>query len=555
MSEESSPPQSKAHYAHFERFEPVFLLDLYDRHAEVARDIHQNSLRRFANDLTLEVDLVYMSAASPDREALDEMQKYDVVSSSTEISNIGIIGASGPARYQNVKMYQEYFDTHEMPVFVTVAGNNGETEMLQSPRVADFLRTSLVVGEASRDENNVPYVEKHSSQINPTLVSDSPFNHDHRYRLFAPPETLSGHEELIRDWLVDREITKRFNEALSQREVNGPLTDMEKISLHNVVSGVLEAEGYPQSDLVNEKIAHFLETPEDLHAIVMSEVSLNSGGVIDAQGYSTASDGTSFSTPELAGYVSGAHYEQLLRAEEGKPTLSKEEISALVKIATIDVEHREGENDVLHQFNNAANYSFSAPGGHGLFQPEMFRKLVDEAYERIESNPNIDRENVVVTMHGTSDFSKNATQKIELHSDLGNGNEIVMERSQLEFDLFSPSKSRSYFATVEKPDDDANAMPSRFESAHGAGPLSAGWLRQETVFGETLKGGENWSVSISDGHQAVIQNIDMTVYGFNKGGLMDQMMQYGKSLEAQYDVSPTAPEIDNASATLPAMKN
>ncbi len=45
-------------YAHFEKVEPSELLSLYERHGEVARDIHQDILRRFTGNDELTVDLV-----------------------------------------------------------------------------------------------------------------------------------------------------------------------------------------------------------------------------------------------------------------------------------------------------------------------------------------------------------------------------------------------------------------------------------------------------------------------------------------------------------------
>ncbi|MGH1377783.1 MAG: hypothetical protein ACRBB3_03080 [Alphaproteobacteria bacterium] len=190
-------------YAHYENVDFSELRQLYGRHGEVAREIHQNTLREFTGNKDLTVDLVRESTLQADGEMLDRMSQYDVISASTEIGMGAIIGNRGLADKNNIDLYRDRFSESDMPVYVVAAGNSGERGQTVQPRLADFSRNSLVVGEANVNEGE-PFVEKHSSKVNPSLVSDSPFNRGEKYQYFDTSPSLEGHEHLIQFWLVEK---------------------------------------------------------------------------------------------------------------------------------------------------------------------------------------------------------------------------------------------------------------------------------------------------------------------------------------------------------------
>ncbi len=53
-------------FAHFEHVAPTKLTDIYLRHGEVAREIHQDALRKFTGNDELTVDLRTLSPEFPD---------------------------------------------------------------------------------------------------------------------------------------------------------------------------------------------------------------------------------------------------------------------------------------------------------------------------------------------------------------------------------------------------------------------------------------------------------------------------------------------------------
>lgn len=520
---DSDPKPSK--YAHFENVAPTELRHLYERHAEVARDIHQNTLRRFTGNDTLTVDLVRESPVSPERETLDKMAQYEVMSASSELSHAGIIQSAGPADFGRAKMYRQYFADNEMPIFVGAAGNTAEYRVYDLPRVADFARTSLIVGEASYDETGKPYVESHSSVINPTLVSDSPFNRGEKYQYYNPSPSLEGYEHLITNWLVDREQIARAD-AFVQADPT-----MSRDAAMNKAAIEINQSNFINSEIVQAQVADFMASPEKLHALVMADIMKD--GTVDAKGFATGIDGTSFSAPEQAGYISGAHYEQEQRAQSGKPALTKEEISSIAKMATIDVDRVEGSDAIIEQYNNSADFDFSTPAGHGMFQPEMFRKLLDEAYVRLDRDPRIDRQAVISNMSAPID-NEVGTSLLDLNSDLKPEQKIIVDRTRLDFEFSVHGQPfPEHVALVKSTEHSMEAK--RFETGAG-GNIFTGWVRYENGFGETLTPDQNWNAYFPNGETTMIRDMDVTIYGYNQGGLMDQLMDYAKTIEPDYPV-------------------
>ncbi len=70
-----------------------------------------------------------------------------------------------------------------------------------------------------------------------------------------------------------------------------------------------------------------------------------------------------------------------------------------------------------------------------------------------------------------------------------------------------------------------------------------------------MDGDDKWKVRVLSGQDTKVSDVSMTVYGYNEGGLIDQMMDYAKSIEPKHDfkakVEEDAPKLsDEASAVV-----
>ncbi len=523
-------------YAHFENVEASSLLSLYGRHGEVARGIHQNILRDFTGNKDLTVDLIRANPLGADKAMLDQMSEYDVMSVSTEIGMGAVLHGTGLSDKNNVDLYRQHFEQEDMPIYVVAAGNSGQSQRTEAPRVADFSRTSIVVGEANVNDGE-PYVEEHSSRVNPTLVTDNPFNRGEMYQYYDTSPSLEGHEGLVQDWLVDKEFSRRFD-AFKIGE-GKDLDDSVIGEKYWEIKIQLDNEKYAESPAVQTQLKNFMDHPEQLHTLVMAEIREHKN--VDENGYTSEIDGTSFSAPEQAGYVSGAMYEQEQREAQNLPILMKEEISTLVKMATVDISLREGQDERMHTFNNAANFQFTGPGMHGVFNPEMFRNLLDEAYKKIENTPDIDRDPVTAVM--TADIKEQTGSiPVTIGFDKSVDQNIIVERTHLYMDYEINGLVPHHVAIKEGEDTVYNRLQTS-----GDGLDFTAWARTETRFGETLKPDDTWDVQILNGQDTKLTDLSVTVYGYNEGGLMDQMMDYSKEVLPQYmpksaEPTPVQPE-------------
>lgn len=525
-------------YAHFENVGNSSLLQLYSRHGEVAREIHQDILREFTGNKDLVVDLVRENPLGADKAMLDKMSEYDVMSVSTEIGMGAVLHGTGLSDKNNVDLYRQHFEQEDMPIYIVAAGNSGQSKRLVAPRVADFSRTSIVVGEANVNDGE-PYVEEHSSRVNPTLVIDNPFNRGQTYQYYDTSPSLEGHEDLVQEWLVDQELSRQLDVF---RAGEGKDLDAAAIgSKYWDIKIQLDDEKYGESPEVQAQVKNFMDHPEQLHTLVMAEVREHKN--VDENGYTSDVDGTSFSAPEQAGYVSGAMYEQEQRETQNLPILMKEEISTLVKMATVDLSLREGQDDRMHTFNNAANFQFTDAGMHGVFNPEMFRNLLDEAYKKIENTPDIDRDPVTAAM--TADIKEQkGSIPVTIGFDKSVDQNIIVDRTHLYIDYAINGLVPHNVAIKE---NDQETTYNRLQES-GDGADFTAWARTETRFGETLKPDDTWDVQILNGQDTKLTDLSVTVYGYNEGGLMDQMMDYSKEVLPQYMPKPAEPESDPVSA-------
>jgi len=534
----ADPDQPK--FAHFEGVKETSLYHLYGRHDEVARQIHQDTLRRFTGNDELTVDLVSESPIVPETmDTLDHLQDYDVVSVSSGVGLGSILSSGGIAGGELTAEYRQRFVEEDMPIYVVAAGNEGLSKQVAMPRVADLARNSLVVGEANAGEGS-PFVEEHSSRNNPTLTSDSPFNRGEKYQYYDTSPSLEGHEDLVREWVIDKQIEigielfREQNKDLDEDDLNQGAWNIRR-ALSSKYNDTAEGREW-----VDQQTQAYMDNPEALHSQIMAEFREKND--IDENGYVTGLDGTSFSVPEQAGYVSGAMYEQWQREEQNLPILTKDEITTLAKMATVDTTAREGEAEPMHSFTNDDGHEFVAGGGHGVFNPEMFRALLDESYRRIGSDPDIDRESVTNVMSAEIGEGHTGNMPVTLESNLPEGQTMVIDRIRFDAE-YGVDGGVPHFAVLQKPGEEDPAM-FRMQQASSLGVFSSG-ARLEYNFGETMEGGEDWSVHLNNGGDATMRDMQITVYGYNEGGLMDQMMDYSKELAADLQVQPeVAPTAD-----------
>ncbi len=599
-------------YAHFESKDVTSLQGLYTRHAEVARDIHQDALRRFTGDQTLTVDLVKESPISADQKVLEKMSEYDSVSVSTGVALGTILSQSGLASGKSVAMYRDYFAENDMPVYTVAAGNNGHLLEGASPRLADFSRTSLVVGEANLSGDQ-PFIEEHSSKVDITLSADNPFNRGEKYQYYDVSPSMDRHEDSVRKWVIDQEVQRGVDlflehnkdKGLDQfvldegaQEISESLHDKYRVNEGDIerIDGIVQAyienpqsmhslEGYTdlirkwvidnevqsgidlflehnkdknldQSEFdegveaiysslhdkyrVNEgEIARidgivqaYIENPQSMHSEVMAEFREHYD--IDENGYVTGLDGTSFSAPEQAGYVSGALYEQEQREEKNLPILSKDEISTLAKLATIDTPIREN-NDLMKLYNNRADHTLTYAGGHGVFNPDMFRALLDTAYQKIETSPDIDRDAVEVSVPVSSPDTKKHGAPVHFDFSSLKDQNIIIERTRIDGVMHVDGTVPHQMAFNS---EDGSTNFQRIQMANAGRSNFAIWMREETQFGEKIDNDYDLSMRFLGVTSTTLNSAEMTVYGYNEGSFMHQMMDYSKEIAPQFTSQP-----------------
>ncbi len=487
-------------YAHFEYSEGL-LEQVYTRHAEVTRDIHQDVLRELTGDPNIVVDLVPMSPIRANQEVLDKLAEYDVVSVST-----GSTMHSGIRRADNVVNTRQYFAQNDMPIYVVASGNDGEQDEIGStPRVADFSRTSLVVSEAGFDEKGA-FIEDLSNWRKTTLASDNPLNRGKSYQIVDPSPSLDGHESLIKDWLIRKT----------------DLNDEEIVA----------------------RVNHYMAHPDELHKQVLTE--LRKKYEFDERGYSSSANGTSFSSPETGAYMSKAHWDQEQREEKNLPVLSKEEISTLARLATVDTNR--GENDkLIHTYNNRASFQITGAGGHGVFHPDMFNALLQKAYETLENTPDIDRHTVDATYSSKSGI-RDDTKETALSSDFEKGQQIVIERMRIDFSMTGTNPT---FVFYGKPGMETTHTPTEIAGGVAFGAKTQGWARIESSLGEVIDGGGEMRFRTANAHSVEIHDASITVYGYNEGGFMHQMMKHSQDIMPEFMPKPETVEPEIPAETLP----
>ena len=512
------PQQHAMRFAHFENVSIGSLEHLYMRHAEVCRDIYQDRLRKFTGNNDLTVDLIKKNGFEISEGRIDDLKTYDVVSVSSGSTPLFRLGARPVGDISDFEKVEPAIGGLSDTVYVEAAGNFGESRGNGGPRYADFMSTALVVGEATSPTISFkPFIEEHSSIRNPTLACDSPFNRAEKFQFFDPSPSLVGHQELVENWLSGQEMIRRVEGLAKDRGAN--LEDQSAlIELYREVDADMMAENYTDSDDFKDTVQHYMKNPEELHVRVLD--ALRKDMKIDDRGFVHDVDGTSFSSPECAGYVSGALYIQAQREAKGLPSLNKTEILTLVKLATVDIDRREGQEALMPQFKNTASFACTDYGGHGVFQPIFFKNLLKATYQRLDENPEIDRTIVKTTMRpieGEHDGT------LTMQADT-NGQDILIDTMRMDVRFLD---KEDYTHDFSIRDAHGHVTPLYADLGVSGNELRA-WARVETEFGEHVTDGQQWVISDRENMNFDYESGSIDIQGYLNGGLMSEMMTFAQ---------------------------
>jgi len=521
-------------FAHFEDISASRIHHVYTRHAEVARDIHQQAAREFSGqDIT--VDLVSENALNPSPETLEKMSNYSSISVSSGFSAIGQHTSDNVT--QNIT---NVIDASEgpMPIYTSSAGNSGRAGFTQNTRMTDFMRNGITVGEANTTDPNAPHIEEHSSP-GAVLSSANPFDTGNSYHYVNMSPSLEGHEELIKDYLRAKEVQKTlpddFNELSSKEQAQAFKNAQDAIKNDPEIAAWIDND--TQDILAN---------PEAFHKTIISEISEDLD--FDENGYATGIDGTSFSGPYVAGTISGAIAIQEQRAEQGLPALTQDEIATLAKLATTPVTAREGQEDPMRSSTNDAGQNYSTHGGHGIFTADKFKALMEEAHQKIETDPDIDRTSVNIEIEGQItpgnqiifDMPADATPIIldrsntTIETELGRGiNGMTVQHGD------SPPKVTRVNTLIN---DDNTNMQS--------------WKTSDREFGETIPEGQSWTVKMI-GPQPSQDTISakMRLHGYEEDSLMGGMIKEHNDIPEQDPAPDPKSDFGNSASEEPTSTN
>lgn len=555
-------------YAHFENIEPQILDDLYTDHAEVARDIFQKHLQDFTGNPALTVDLVKMNAYSGAQENLQKLSEYDVVSVSTSVYAKPTEGSNitDTTLINGANAIKEAFEQGRMPVLVGAAGNDGsnlngaafESNSI-NPAVMD--RASLIVGSA-RVKDDTAYAHKISENIGTTIAAENPMDLGEKYqyiRHMAP--SLEGHEELVRDWILEKQA-----DALYEAQTGTKLTASIRYKPthyegYTEIYGACATQYFENPAEIDAQIDHYMAHPEELHKQLVAELCKRYGA--DENGFTNKMSGTSFTAPYQAAFIAAAHEEQETRHDQGLPELTREEITALAKMSTFDTLYKGKNGSLMESFTNSAGNTYTNVTGVGIFRPDAFRTMLNTAYEKLETDPNIDREQIEITQDLTPTYGADHILSVSAAFNPEHDQDIIIESVKLESNYNDPSDYKQAFTvqvsgTEEEHDMYTHMAYEKKFTANEQGylepdPTGTGrqeWGQDNSLLGETL--GKDGDITIrgtcpmeDEGHY---NNLNITVYGYNKGGFMDQMHDHARALENEYEKKMnlgTTPEAAN----------
>ena len=488
-----------AKFAHFENVAPSDIFSLYERHAEASRDIHALAVRKMTGREDVHVDLVRRDPNVPDAATFDAMAQYDVISISSQLTSFGENMNEGLV--DAMKEAIERFKGH-MPAVVMAVGNDGEEGMRNGVKLTELTRNGVTVGEAN-SYNGQHMMETHSS-YKPNIAAVNPFDtQKFRYIEFAPD--LTGHESLVQNFLVGDELRQR--------------SQVQCVD----TSGLLQDPKFIQE--IERQTAEVMKDPSEFHKKVHGYLKHRFD--FDDQGYVTGVDGTSFSAPYQAGSISGALLLEEERAAKNLPSLTVDEVMTIAKLSTEQVSLREsikaGEPYGMHSYENDAGQIFTTHGGHGVFSMDKFKTLLDEAHKIIETNPEIDRTNVVYNIAGSVSEGTGFSFTVPENE---NGN-LIFEKMLITYE--TPDVGRSNAVSLER-EGGANMMLGN------RGRDDYNWLATDRFFGEKVGAGSTWNLeAYTYQRQGEIKDPTLQLYAYREEGLLGQMIaKYGDDPKLQH---------------------
>lgn len=505
-----------AKFAHFEDVPVTSLLDVYIRHAEAARDIHAYAIKEFTGLDDVEVDLVKMGATNPDSKTLDAMSQYDSISVSSGLTSKGFYLIENLT--ETIQAVQQRFEGGQMPAIIISAGNDGERAVSEHPlRLTDLMRNGLAVGEAHKSDEGL-FIEAHSAN-KPNIAATNPFDTQKFHYINLSPD-LHGHEKLIKEHLLKEEPSERVE---AQAHYLSSLRGQERVQAINEIYQSLQNDTEAMA-AIDQRVNDIVAEPHDFHQKMLS--ALREHFDFDENGYMSGVDGTSFSGPYQAGHISGAILIEEERADANLPALTTEEIMTIAKLATEQVSYREGTEDNtktnLQYWQNDTNQGFTSHGGHGVFSPEKFRTLLDEAHSIIETNPDIDRSNIEYNIQ--AQYSD--PQTFSFHIPDGANQKLVFEKMMLTYE--TPDSYAAKGLTLDRGD----AGPKYIKST---GREGFNWLSTDRYFGEKIQESETWQfkafIRDDEGH---VENASLKLFAYSENGLIGQMIiKHGDKPEVQ----------------------
>lgn len=529
----------KINVAHVEKVQRTHLEQLYFDHARACQEVHQSAANNAAGT-NVPVELWHVDPLLIGPEEEEKMASLDVFSVSSLLTRNGPNPSS--TAFEDRIPYIKRFWWKSDAVGVFAAGNEGETKWTKPYETPDTFSdaTSLTVGEAGRKGKNW-YVKAHSENTgHVSLVCTNPLDERNQYVNYINPSPSLKEEgiyALIEDWLLRKEAQKRASETEGYAELDEAAKAVaEKQQLHTLREDIGYRIGLPP------KIQEYLANPQPLHDQVFSSLRdklLQKKGVrLDRGGKVTGLEGTSYSAPAVAGAITAAKYLGKLRqcADADNTPLCSQELVALALLSTQPVDKvmqqkkgskksRSMKLSDLSSSANARGLHSSFRAGFGLFDADMFKDNVAEAYKILDKAKAVPS----VPQYSESDtFLQDPENKkhfsINVPRQEAGDTTIIRLRLEYESDAFPPTA-----ITLVSP------QGTRYSLNMAQGNQSAphtnimgislkphcSWGASDRFFGEKAAG--KWTLELDE--DIDVSNLRLTLHGVREGGLVDAMIE------------------------------
>jgi len=497
--------------------EPSNIADLYIAHAEASRIIH-DYVADSLSGVNIPVSRLNVSGVNPSPEELKQIEDLDVYSVSQGMSQYaaGIV--------HRAELYEEYWRKGDA-IGVYSAGNQGKTKIaVPKQSMSDFSDTAVIVGEAGKNSDGVWQVKDHSQKVgNVTFLAPNITDQGFAVPIINQSPNLIGHGELVRNAEIWMDVHAKLEVEGHDKELYQDVFIQKRIELladpDYVVGLDNRVQGYLNDD------------PTPFHQKMIYRLSATDYAM-DENGLSTHVNGTSFCSPYVAGVFSAAKFESKMREAQGKPSLSSEELVALSYLSCDSVINQEGGED-LENKENGRGIVNNGRTGFGVFTAENFSVQQKEAYQILDRNPELSS---IPRRVRTSEFVPEKDGSGGFIMNIPEDEDITILKARFEYSseniphyvikLTSPQGHEQYLDMSQGMNDPRERDDYYYSwgvTEQVFGEVSAGEWKVEPIF-DISEGGENrWQINPSD--------IKLTIYGVEKGGLIDQMIDKKLSVE------------------------